>query len=150
MHKLGFLLISDTDALWLSYYAKNIELLMLAPPQLLAPIVHLFGVRPLIRYLHDLDVAFSGLTFADVSNVDGNWDFLRLAALFDNSILAHILSVKCPSLDDGADRYSSCLVCRYPLETVLHALRDYDAVREIWLQILPEALLRPFFDCNLQ
>ncbi|KAK8600648.1 hypothetical protein V6N12_050501 [Hibiscus sabdariffa] len=45
---------------------------------------------------------------------------------------------------------SSCPVCHYPFETVLHALRDCDAAQEIWLQILPEALLRPFFDCNLQ
>ncbi|KAK8998834.1 hypothetical protein V6N11_070018 [Hibiscus sabdariffa] len=169
----------------------------LSQAEAIANILSDFG--PMFCYLRDPDVALSRFTFADVSNVDGNWDISRLAALFDNLTIVYILSVKCPNLDDGADRcmwrwtpkhnfefksaYTtlseslwspkqtiwpviwhlqvpqqirhmssepSCPVCHYPHETALHALRDCDAAREIWLQILPAALIRPFFDCNLQ
>ncbi|KAK8975443.1 hypothetical protein V6N11_057534 [Hibiscus sabdariffa] len=45
---------------------------------------------------------------------------------------------------------SSCSACNCPQELTLHVLRDCVAAREFWLQILPVALIRPFFDCNLQ
>ncbi|KAK8488301.1 hypothetical protein V6N11_028605 [Hibiscus sabdariffa] len=95
------------------------------------------SLGPLYRYLRDPAFALSGLTFANVTTVDGTWGISRLFALFDTSTVAHILSVKSPCLDDVADQS-------------LHVMRDCHVARDFWLQILPVALIRPFFDCNLQ
>ncbi|KAK8488073.1 hypothetical protein V6N12_029984 [Hibiscus sabdariffa] len=162
MHKLGFLLITDTDALWDVWFPS---------------------LGPLSRYLLDPASASRNLTFANLTTEDWNWDVSSLSTLFDTEAIAHILSVKCPSLEDGdlanylavecstthsvnlldcllesmmtnAERFhrsisSSCFDCGNQLETSLHVLPDCHATRNLWLQILPGALIRPFFECDL-
>ncbi|KAK8995182.1 hypothetical protein V6N11_069627 [Hibiscus sabdariffa] len=85
------------------------------------------SLGPLSRFSLDPALASRNLTFANLTTVDGNWDVMSLFALFDTQAIPHILSIKCPSLEDGNDQS-----------------------RNLWLQILPGALLRPFFECDLQ
>ncbi|KAK8488326.1 hypothetical protein V6N11_069087 [Hibiscus sabdariffa] len=82
---------------------------------------HSFGRKLLIIFTHYLQLMCNtmgvsllrvgfppcrtrGVTFANVISVDGNWDTSQLAALFDESTIAHTCGIKCPSCDDGVDR----------------------------------------------
>ncbi|KAK8580282.1 hypothetical protein V6N12_070563 [Hibiscus sabdariffa] len=44
----------------------------------------------------------------------------------------------------------SCCACNYPCETPLHVLSDCQVACDFWHQVLLVALIRSFFECNLQ
>ncbi|KAK8975309.1 hypothetical protein V6N11_063272 [Hibiscus sabdariffa] len=72
------------------------------------------------------------------------------------SLVSNALALKMNRLMTNAERFhrsissdSSCFDCGNQLETSLHVLPDCHATRNLWLQILPGALIRPFFECDL-
>ncbi|MFQ6648092.1 hypothetical protein Gotur_020921, partial [Gossypium turneri] len=44
---------------------------------------------------------------------------------------------------------ASCLICGHELEDVLHAIRDCDAAKEVWSQIIPPQKQEYFFLVSL-
>ncbi|KAH9798495.1 reverse transcriptase domain-containing protein [Citrus sinensis] len=45
---------------------------------------------------------------------------------------------------------TACDRCGAPVEDILHALRDCQCIKRVWLRIVPEGIYHPFFHANLR
>lgn len=66
------------------------------------------------------------------------WIFLWLA-------LKKWLLTQVERLRHGVGSDASCSICGHELEDVLHAIRDFDAAKEVWSQIIPPQKQEYFF-----
>lgn len=46
--------------------------------------------------------------------------------------------------------YAAYCRCSGPMETTLHAIRDYPIAARVWKKLLPFQLHSPFFDLDVQ